>query len=75
MGEWILVKNRVPKLDTTVIVATESNVFPAMRRRKNRFSEIFWTNAVWKYEPMEIFTGKVLYWQPLPEHPNRKERC
>lgn len=71
MGEWISVKNRVPKLDTTVIVATETNVFPARRIRKNR-SEIFWTNAVWGYEPMEIHTGEVLYWQPLPEHPNKR---
>ena len=74
MGEWISVKNRLPKLDTEVIVATKSKVFSAMRKRKNR-SEIIWTNAVWEYEPMEIFTGKVLYWMPLPEPPEQiKER-
>ena len=74
MREWIDVKNRLPKLDTIVIIATKSNVFPAMRKRINR-DEIIWTNAVWDYEPIELYTGKVLYWQPLPEHPNtRTER-
>lgn len=73
MAEWISVKNRLPKLDTEVIVATKSKVFSAMRRKKfikNRM-EIFWTNAVWGFEPMEIYTGKVLYWMPLPEPPEQ----
>jgi hypothetical protein len=71
MGEWISVKERLPKLDTEVIVATKSKVFSAIRRRKiiKMRNEIFWTNAVWKYEPMEKYTGKILYWQPLPEPP------
>jgi hypothetical protein len=77
MAEWISVKNKVPKLDTEVIVATKSKVFSAMRRRKlikNRW-EIFWTNAVWGFEPMERYTGNVLYWMPLPEPPEQiKER-
>lgn len=73
MAEWISVKNRLPKLDTEVIVATKSKVFSAMRKRKNR-SEIIWTNAVWEFEPMEKYTGKVLYWMPLPEPPTIKER-
>lgn len=76
MAEWIDVKERLPKLDTEVIVATKSKVFSAMRRRKiiKMRNEIYWTNAVWGFEPIEQYTGKVLYWQPLPEHPNRKER-
>ena len=73
MGEWISVKNRLPKLDTEVIVATKSKVFSAMRKRKNR-SEIIWTNAVWEFEAMEIYTGKVLYWIPLPEPPEHKSK-
>ena len=27
------------------------------------------TDAVWGFEPMEKYTGKVLYWMPLPEPP------
>mgnify|MGYP003314146102 CR=1 FL=1 len=71
MAEWISVKNRLPKLDTEVIVATKSKVFSAMRKRKN-YSEIIWTNAVWEFEQMERYTGKVLYWMPLPEPPEQK---
>ena len=76
MAEWIDVKERLPKIDTEVIVATNSKVFSALRIRKytkNRH-EIFWTNAVWGFEPMEKYTGKILYWMPLPEPPTIKER-
>ena len=67
-NEWISIKDRLPKLATPVIVATAcGNVFEAARIRKNR--KHYWTNAVWEYEPMEIKTGKVTYWQPLPEPP------
>jgi hypothetical protein len=72
MAEWISVKNRLPKLDTEVIVATKSKVFSAMRKRIN-YSEIIWTNAVWEFEQMERYTGKVLYWMPLPEPPKGKD--
>lgn len=67
-NEWISVKDRLPKLDTPVIVATAcGKVFEARRIRKNR--KHYFTNAVWGYEPMETNTGKVCYWQPLPEPP------
>lgn len=71
MGEWISVNERLPILDTEVIVATKSKVFSAMRIRKfiKMRNKIFWTNAVWRFEPMEKYTGKVLYWMPLPEPP------
>lgn len=73
MAEWIGVKHKLPKLDVSVIVATESMVFCAMRRKYGR--KIFWTNAVWHYQPIEDFTGKILFWQPMPEHPYKDNFC
>lgn len=69
MDNWIDVKEDLPRLDVCVIVATKNNVFPAVRIRKD--GSQFWTNATWNYIPMEDYTGKVLYWQPLPEHPRK----
>lgn len=64
---WISVKDRLPKLDTEVIVATKSKVFSALRKKLERYQ--YWTNAVWDFKPMEKYTGKVLYWMPLPKPP------
>ena len=65
--EWHDIKECLPKLNETVIVATEHNVFPGIRIRKD--GQQFWTNANWQYFPMEVHTGKVLYWCRLPVHP------
>ena len=67
--EWISVNDRLPKLDEFVIVATKSVVFSAVRKRFDR--KHLWTNAVWGYQPIEQFTGKILYWQPYPELPQK----
>ena len=75
MGEWISVKERVPKLDTPVIISTKcGNVFEAVRIRKN--GRTYWTNSVWKWSPnMCEHTGPITHWMPFPEPPNELKPC
>lgn len=72
MPKWRSAKDDPPKLDKSVIVATEYGaVFAAMLIEKD--GNIYWTNAAFDYAPIGITTGEVTHWQPFPAHPKELE--
>ncbi len=60
MSDWISVEDRLPKSNNDVIVFTKTEEIEI-----GNYCDSNWLTSSY---------GKVLYWMPLPNKPNRKSR-
>jgi hypothetical protein len=72
-GKWIDIKatNFYPPLQTEVIVcrANQGKSFSAFRVKDKLTKEIYWTNAVWNYQPIppSLEDSGITHWMPMPD--------